>query len=115
MGQKSKCIEGLPLSLIKDLKKLGENIKIARRKRNLSLDDMAARMSVNRKTLTRLEKGDPSIGFAVVASALFILGLDKNIEKLADPNEDKVGNVIIYEKFNKKRKKNKPPEIDMNF
>ena len=61
-------------------------------------------MFVTRKTLSRLENRDPSVGLSVVVAALQVLGLEGNILKLADPNTDKVGNIIIHEKFAKPKR-----------
>jgi DNA-binding transcriptional regulator YiaG len=49
----------LPLPATRALRKLGRDLAVARRKRGISTDDMAARLFVSRDTLWRLERGDP--------------------------------------------------------
>ena len=46
---------------------------------------------VTRKTLARLENGDPGVSRAVFASALRVLGLKKDLHEIAVPEHDKVG------------------------
>ncbi len=60
------------------------------------MEDMASRMFITRKTLARLEKGDPGVSFAVFASALWVLGLDKDLLKIAIPEQDEIG--IFHER-----------------
>jgi transcriptional regulator with XRE-family HTH domain len=55
------------------------------------MQEMASRMFVSRKTLSRLEKGDTGVSLAVFASALWVLGLDKDLMKIARPEQDSVG------------------------
>ena len=57
----------------------------------MTLEDMASRMFVTRKTLSRLEQGDPGVSMAVFASALWVLGLDRDLGEVAVPERDKVG------------------------
>ena len=59
--------------------------------RSMTLEDMASRMFVTRKTLSRLENGDPGVSIAVVASALWVLGFEKDLGKVAHPEKDKIG------------------------
>ncbi|MDP9251643.1 MAG: hypothetical protein M3O80_01440 [Chloroflexota bacterium] len=44
---------------------------------------MAARVGASRITLRRLEKGDPSVGLAVLARVLAALGLEEDLDKIA--------------------------------
>ena len=83
--------ETLPLYTSEIIFRLGERIRIARKRRRFSSEAMAKKMFISRKTLFRLEKGDPGISLGVFASALWVLGLDKDLLKIADPEKDKVG------------------------
>ncbi|MCF6289524.1 MAG: hypothetical protein L3J03_00755 [Desulfobacterales bacterium] len=55
------------------------------------MEDMASRMFVTRKTLARLENGDPGVSLAVFTSALWVLGLEKDLLEIAGPEHDRVG------------------------
>lgn len=52
---------------------------------------MAERMLVSIQTLQRLEAGDPTVGLAVLASALFVLGMTSRLADLAAPDTDHAG------------------------
>ena len=71
--------------------KLGRDMALARRVRSLSTIDMAERMSVDRSTLRRLEKGDPGVSLNTLAMALHALGLLDRLEGLVDRATDDVG------------------------
>jgi len=70
---------------------IGERVRVARARRGMTQSDMAERMFVTRKTLSRLENGEPGVSLAVLASALWVLGLDSGLRELADPAQDLVG------------------------
>lgn len=55
------------------------------------MEDMASRMFVTRKTLSRLEKGDPGVSLAVFITALWVLGLENDLYDIGVPERDKVG------------------------
>jgi len=66
---------------------LGDRIAAARKRRRLTVTEMAERMGVSRPTLNRLERGDLSIGLGVLVRALGVLGLDEDLAKLAADDE----------------------------
>ena len=87
MPQKNLAQNSLPPELIHTISQLGERIRIARKRRAITMEELSSRMFVNRKTLSRLEKGDPGVSLSVFASALWALGLDKDLL----PEQDHVG------------------------
>jgi transcriptional regulator with XRE-family HTH domain len=62
---------------------LGLRLRLARERRKLGTEVFAERVGVSRETLRRLEKGDASIAMGTFLRALRVLGLDKDIDKLA--------------------------------
>ena len=79
---KSKGLTLLP-RLGKILEETGENIKLARLRRNLTMEQVSERAGISRSTLWQVEKGLPSVSFGVYVQVLFVLGLEKDILKLA--------------------------------
>lgn len=79
---RSKGVVILP-RLAKILEEAGENIKLARLRRNLTMEQVAERAGIARSTLWQVEKGVPSVSFGVYAQVLFVLGLEKDILQLA--------------------------------
>lgn len=95
-------------SLNKVLKELGENIKLARLRRKLSTEQVAERAGISRATLWHLEKGSPSVAMGIYGQVLFVLGLDRDLLKVAA--DDTFGRklqdaeLIVKERAPKKKK-----------
>jgi transcriptional regulator with XRE-family HTH domain len=81
----------LPLPAARALRKLGGDIKDARRRRRIPMATMAQRASISRTTLAKIEKGDPGVQFGIYATVLFVLGLTNRIGDLADVRHDDTG------------------------
>lgn len=91
MPQAHRVKKSLPPEAIAIISQLGERIRIARKRRAITMEDMASRMFVTRRTLARLENGDPGVSLAVFTAALWVLGLEKELREIALPEQDKVG------------------------
>ncbi len=87
----SRSKQALPLSTRRALARLGEELSIARRRRRISMELMSQRAFISRNTLTRVERGDPSVSMGTYATVLFILGMTERLAQLADPALDKAG------------------------
>lgn len=69
------------------MKALGKNVKLARRRRRLSSEQVAERANISRSTLWLVEKGDPGVAMGTYLQVLFVLGLEKDFEKIAADDE----------------------------
>lgn len=67
----------------KILAEMGENIKLARLRRKLSMEQIAERANVGRTTLWAIEKGSPQVALGFYAQVLFVLGLEKDLLHVA--------------------------------
>ena len=76
------------------LRKLGGDIKDARRRRRLTMAVVAERAFTSRSTLQRIEEGDPNVGIGIYAAVLNALGLLDGIGALADITHDTVGQAL---------------------
>lgn len=91
MSRASRAASGLPPQSIQAVEQLGKDISLARRRRKLPQRLMAERMLVSVQTLQRLEGGDPTVGLAVLASALWVLGMTGRLASLVSPDSDRAG------------------------
>jgi transcriptional regulator with XRE-family HTH domain len=73
------------------MRKLGHDIKDARRRRRLPMSIVAQRASISEPTLIRIERGDPKVGIGSFATVLFVLGMVDRLADLVDPKNDPVG------------------------
>lgn len=76
-------------NLTKILEELGENIKLARLRRKLTTEQVAERAGISRSTLWQVEKGLASVSLGTYAQVLFVLGLEKDLQLIA--NDDLLG------------------------
>ena len=89
MSKTPRALTQLPPATIAALEKLGADLAVARLRRRESLATWAKRMGISVPTLQRLESGDPGVSLGIVASALWLLGLDGQLADLAEPERDK--------------------------
>lgn len=64
------------------LEQMGENIKLARKRRKLTTLQVAERANIARSTLYLIEKGDASVTLGAYFNVLRVLGLQEDILKL---------------------------------
>lgn len=91
MSRRTLSSAGIGQSEAKELLLIGEYIKIARKRRGMSLRDFSARMMVSVPTLMNLEKGSPAVGIGIFIRALAVLGLEKKIATILAPENDETG------------------------
>jgi DNA-binding XRE family transcriptional regulator len=83
-----------PFEVSRAAQELGENIRIARKRRRLLQAQLAQKAGVAEKTVRRLESGDAGVSIGNVLSVLWVLGLIANAKALADPNRDEHGKTL---------------------
>ena len=72
---------------------MGEQIKLARLRRNITEDLVAERAGLSRATVWKIEKGDPSVSMGAYASVLIAIGgLDDDLLLIA--KDDKLGHTL---------------------
>ena len=79
----------MPGALTRNLEIMGEQIMMARKRRHLSMQDVADRATVTRLTVSKVEKGDPTVSMGIYARVLFALNLENDITRLA--SDDALG------------------------
>jgi transcriptional regulator with XRE-family HTH domain len=81
----------VPIPVVRALRKLGHDIRDARRRRRIPVAILAERASISRMTLNRIEKGDARASVGAYATVLFVLGMADRLADVADPRHDSVG------------------------
>ncbi len=69
------------------LEKMGENIKLARKRRKLTATQVAERANIVRTTLYQIEKGNPRVSMGAYFNVLRVLSLQNDFLKLAADDE----------------------------
>ena len=76
------------------LRQVGENLKTARLKRRMAVEDLANRVGVSDRTIMRLEKGDPGVGMSTLVMASFVLGEIDRFSDQLDPGTDQTAPLL---------------------
>ena len=84
MGQNKTALFPKTISI---LETLGENIRLARLRRNISSSLQAERAGISRPTLTMIEKGSPTVSLGSYVQVLVALGMEKDLLKVAADDE----------------------------
>jgi transcriptional regulator with XRE-family HTH domain len=61
----------------------GRNLKLARLRRKYSAEAVAQRASISRKTLSKVERGDPAVALGIYARVMQVLRLENDLGNLA--------------------------------
>lgn len=77
----------LPRKLEQKMQTVGEQIKLARLRRNLSVAQVAERATCSPLTVSRIEKGAPTVAIGIYLRVLYALQLDDDILLLAQKDE----------------------------
>ena len=73
------------------LKARGRNLRVARVRRRLTMDDVAEKLGVGRRVVADAERGKPSTGIAIYLGLLWVYGLLGQLAAVADPSLDLEG------------------------
>lgn len=87
----------VPVPVIRALRKLGSDIRDARRRRRIPVAILSERASMSRTTLNKIEKGDSTVSVGSYATVLFALGMASRLADVADARHDAIGRELDEE------------------
>jgi transcriptional regulator with XRE-family HTH domain len=73
----------LPRAVAQDLKLVGEQIRLARLRRNLSMEQIAERATCSVPSVAAVENGKSTVSIGIYIRILYALGLNKDILHIA--------------------------------
>ena len=82
----------LPRKLQQKMQIVGEQIRLARLRRDLSIAQVSERATCSPLTVSRIEKGVPTVSIGIYLRVLYALQLDDDILCLA--KDDKLGRAL---------------------
>ena len=88
MSKSSLAAKSIPIAASNTLKILGENLRIARKRRKRSLRAWSKQIDASVPTIRRMEKGDPTVGMGVYVTAMFLTDGLKDLSKVSSPDLD---------------------------
>lgn len=113
MTAKNTLITAPPYPVEQALKRLGANLRTARLRRNLTINQVAQKIGTGPKPVSDAEKGKASTGAAVYIALLWAYDLLTPMEAIADPATDKEGLALSAQR--ERARASSPQELDSDF
>ncbi len=113
MSKNNTLYNGIPLQVENVIKMLGQNLKTARLRRNLSIQSVADKIGVSRNLVAAAEKGSVSSSISLYIALLWVYDLQDTVKDLANPLKDEVG--LQLAKLKEPKKSREVMEIDNDF
>ena len=92
------------------LQTLGENIRLARLRRDLSSEQVAERAGISRNTLIKIERGDEGVAIGMYFRVLIVLGLQDDLLLIA--HDDVLGRKLQDIGLTTPRRASKKPPLN---
>ena len=89
----------LPLPVVRALRRVGQSVSLARRRRHMSQEALAERIGASVNTVRRMEDGHPGTALQHFARALQVFGELNKLESLLDTSQDSVGLTLMDEEL----------------
>ena len=90
---------------------IGENLRLARRRRGKSLREAAEMVDISISSLRRMEAGDPSVKFGTYMSALEVFQLTDSL-RFAEPEDDIIGLALEKRRLPERIRRKKDKRLD---
>ena len=113
MTAKNTLVTAPPYPVEQAVKRLGANLRTARLRRNLTIDDVAQKIGTGPRAVADAEKGKLSSGVAVYAALLWTYDLLGPFSDLADPASDEEG--LLLSETRKRARARETEELDRDF
>lgn len=113
MVARNNLLEAPPYAVEQALKKLGRNLRLARLRREQTIQEVAKRIGTGVRAVRDAENGKASTGVGVYAALLWAYDLLDPIDQLADPLKDKEGLTLAAAKESKRARKS--GDLDNEF
>lgn len=83
-----------PYPVEQAIKRLAADLRTARLRRNLTIENVARKIGTGPRAVMDAEKGKPSTAFVVYAGLLWTYGLLDQMDTVADPARDEAGQML---------------------
>lgn len=113
MATLNKLLIAPPYSVEQTLKHTGANLRIARLRRNLTIEEVAEKIGTGSRAVRDAEKGKPSTAVAVYMALLWTFDFLKEFDQIADPTKDEEGQILSLAHMRKRAGHNR--KTDNNF
>jgi transcriptional regulator with XRE-family HTH domain len=98
MAAKNQLVQAPPYAVEQALKNFGRNLRTARLRRELTIEEVAEKIGTGRKVVADAEKGKPTTAIVVYAALLWAYDLLAPFGELANPLKDEQGLALASHK-----------------
>ncbi len=105
--------ESIPGQTARSIKLFGHLIQNARKKRGMTLKELATRVGATQVTMSRAEKGSPVVRIGIYFTALWVLGLQSEVDQFLQL-KDLIGEALEIDRLPKRVRSSKKNRHD-NF
>jgi transcriptional regulator with XRE-family HTH domain len=91
MPARNQLLAAPPYPVEQALTRLGHNLRTARIRRKYTIDEVAEKIGTGPRAVMDAEKGKASTSIAVYTALLWLYGLNRPLEDLANPLKDDQG------------------------
>lgn len=104
--RKPKAYDMLPPGAYFGLARLGVQVGIARKRRQMTQAEIAARAGLSPRTVRKLEQGEPTVTLGSLAAVLDILGLASQLKEIArsDPEGEKLAELQMKKRIRSRKR-----------
>lgn len=95
----AKARQSAPLPVARALRECGSHIQVWRKLRGLTQAQLAERVGVTRRTVSRMERGDGEVRIEIFLRIAHALGVLDGIPRSFDPYESDVGRMRADERL----------------
>ena len=112
MSARKMLLKSPPYEVETSLKKLGANLRIARLRRNLTVEEVSKKIGTGVRAVLDAEKGRPGTGIAVYMALLWVFGLLGPVADIASPDADETGKHLA---LSRERSRARRKRVDNDF
>ena|SRR6185295_11369402 len=94
MPKRNKLLQAPPFPVEHCLRDLGNRLRTARIRRNLTIADAAERIGTGARAVMDAEKGKPATGMVVYAALLWLYDQLEQLDEVGDPSRDTEGSAL---------------------
>jgi|SRR5271163_2800019 len=113
MSRKNKLLQSPPYPVEQTLRQLGENLRVARIRRSMTIAATAERIGTGSRAVMDAEKGKTATGIVVYAALLWLYDQLDQLQEVGVPSKDKEG--LSLEAVKKRHRARKGKGLDSDF
>lgn len=112
MTARNPLLEAPPYPVEQAVKRLGENLRTARIRRNHTIEEISERIGAGRRAIMDAEKGKVSTSIGVYVALLWVYDLLPPLEDVASPVKDEQGLALEAAKARSRARKSRGLDSD---